>query len=130
PKHASQNLAFSKKLIAATREAEAATRAELADDGAGGGAAEVRLGGNPAVLTEEAALLRRTVAINGVVSFIAVVLLYWICYRRFAALLYSSVPLIVGQAMTFAVAVIVLGSLNSASASLPALLMGLGTDFT
>ncbi len=32
--------------------------------------------------------------------------------------------------MTFAVAAIVLGSLNSASASLPALLMGLGTDFT
>jgi predicted RND superfamily exporter protein len=130
PKHASQNLAFSKQLIAATHDAEAATRAELSEDGAGGTATTLRLGGNPAVLTEEAGLLRRTVAVNGVVSFVAVVLLYWVCYRRFAALLYSSVPLIVGQAMTFAVAVIVLGSLNSASASLPALLMGLGTDFT
>lgn len=130
PKHASQNLAFSKRLIAATREAEDATRAELSEDGAGGTATRVRLGGNPAVLTEEAGLLRRTVALNGLVSFVAVVLLYWICYRRFAALLYSSVPLILGQAMTFAVAAIVLGSLNSASASLPALLMGLGTDFT
>ena len=130
PKHASQNLAFSKRLIAATREAEDATRAELSEDGAGGAATRVRLGGNPAVLTEEAGLLRRTVALNGLVSFVAVVLLYWICYRRFAALLYSSVPLILGQAMTFAVAAIVLGSLNSASASLPALLMGLGTDFT
>jgi predicted RND superfamily exporter protein len=130
PKHPSQNLSFSKRLIAATREAGEETRAELEGDGAGGAATEIRLGGNPAVLTEEAGLLRRTVAINGVVSFVAVVLLYWICYRRFAALLYSSVPLIVGQAMTFAVAVLVLGSLNSASASLPALLMGLGTDFT
>ena len=130
PKHASQNLAFSKRLIAATREAEAATRAELGEDGAGGAGTKVRLGGNPAVLTEEAGLLRRTVTLNGLVSFVAVVLLYWVCYRRFAALLYSSVPLILGQAMTFAVAAIVLGSLNSASASLPALLMGLGTDFT
>jgi predicted RND superfamily exporter protein len=74
--------------------------------------------------------LKQTVVVNGVVAFFAVVLLYWICYRRFAALLYSSVPLLVGQAVTFAVATIVLGSLNSASASLPALLMGLGTDFT
>ena len=74
--------------------------------------------------------MKQTVVVNGVVAFFAVVLLYWICYRRFAALLYSSVPLLVGQAMTFAVATIVLGSLNSASASLPALLMGLGTDFT
>ena len=130
PKHASQNLAFSRRLIATTREAEAATRAELGEDGAGGTGTGVRLGGNPAVLTEEAGLLRRTVTVNGLVSFVAVVLLYWICYRRFAALLYSSVPLILGQAMTFAVAAIVLGSLNSASASLPALLMGLGTDFT
>jgi len=130
PKHASQNLAFSKKLIAATREAEDATRAELAEDGAGGTTTRIRLGGNPAVLTEEAGLLRRTVAMNGLVSFVAIIFLYWICYRRFAALLYSSVPLILGQAMTFAVAVLVLGSLNSASASLPALLMGLGTDFT
>src|SRR5262245_33392533 len=130
PKHASQNLSFSKRLIAATREAEAATRAGPAEDEAGGTGPAVRLGGYPAVLTEGAGLLRRTVTLNGLVSFVAVVLLYWICYRRFAALLYSSVPLILGQAMTFAVAAIVLGSLNSASASLPALLMGLGTDFT
>lgn len=96
----------------------------------GGGGTELRFGGNPAALTEESGLLKRTVVLNGVVAFVAVVLLYWICYRRLAALFYSSVPLIVGQAITFAVATIVLGSLNSASASLPALLMGLGTDFT
>ena len=130
PARPSQDLAFSRKLLAAAREDAAAVRATLRDDGAGGAATEIRFGGNPAALTEESALLKRTVVINGVVSFVAIVLLYWICYRRFAALLYSSLPLILGQAMTFAVAAIVLGSLNSASASLPALLMGLGTDFT
>jgi uncharacterized protein len=130
PAHPSQDLAFSRGLLAAARADAEAVRASLKADGAGGSGTEVRFGGNPAVLTEESGLLKRTVVINGVVSFFAVVLLYWICYRRFAALLYSSVPLLVGQAMTFAVATIVLGSLNSSSASLPALLMGLGTDFT
>ena len=130
PSHLSQDLAFSRQLIQFAREAADAVRQDLRAEGAGGAATEVRFGGNPAVLTEEAGLLKRTVIINGVVSFVAVVLLYWICYRRFAALLYSSIPLIVGQAATFAVAAVTLGSLNSASASLPALLMGLGTDFT
>jgi predicted RND superfamily exporter protein len=130
PVHPSQNLAFSRQLIAAAHDEADAVRADFHADGAGGPATEVRLGGNPAVLTEEAALLKRTVVINGVVSFFAVTLLYWVCYRRFAALLYSTIPLMVGQAATFAVAAVALGSLNSASASLPALLMGLGTDFT
>jgi predicted RND superfamily exporter protein len=39
-------------------------------------------------------------------------------------------PLLARAGRDFAVAAIVLGSLNSASSSLPALLMGLGTDFT
>jgi predicted RND superfamily exporter protein len=130
PVHPSQDLAFSKQLLEAARVDAQAVRATLLADGAGGSGTELRFGGNPAALTEESGLLKRTVVINGVVAFFAVVLLYWICYRRFAALLYSSVPLLLGQAMTFAVAAIVLTSLNSASASLPALLMGLGTDFT
>jgi predicted RND superfamily exporter protein len=130
PAHPSQDLAFSRSLLAAAREDAEAVRAALLADGAGGSGTELRFGGNPAALTEESGLLKRTVVVNGVVAFFAVVLLYWICYRRFAALLYSSVPLLVGQALTFAIATIVLSSLNSASASLPALLMGLGTDFT
>jgi uncharacterized protein len=130
PAHPSQDLAFSRRLIAAARDAAESVRRDLRADESGGAGTELRLGGNPAVLTEEANLLRRTVVTNGVVSFVAVVLLYWICYRRFAALLYSVIPLMVGQAATFAVAALVLGSLNSASASVPALLMGLGTDFT
>ena len=130
PVHPSQNLAYSRKLIDAVHEDAERVRADLQADSAGGAATEIRLGGNPAVLTEEAALLKRTVVTNGIVSFFAVTLLYWVCYRRFAALLYSTIPLMVGQALTFAVAAVALGSLNSASASLPALLMGLGTDFT
>lgn len=130
PAHRSQDLAFSRRLLAAARDDAEAVRIALLADGTGSCATTLRFGGNPAALTEESALLKRTVVVNGIVSFVAVVLLYWVCYRRFAALLYASLPLLLGQATTFAVAAVVLGSLNSASASLPALLMGLGTDFT
>ena len=41
---------------------------------------------------------------------------------------HSGLPLIVGQALTFALAFYALGRLNSASASFTALLMGLGFD--
>src|SRR5262245_55045617 len=99
PSHPSQDLGFSRKLLAAAREDADSVRQALAEDGAGGTATTLRFGGNPAALTEESSLLKRTVVINGVVSFVAVILLYWVCYRRFAALLYSSIPLLLGQAM-------------------------------
>ena len=99
------------------------------DPGAPSGVA-IRFGGNPAMLVEEAALVRRTILVTGSAAFVAVLGLYLLCYRRIATLFYSSLPLLVGQAACFAVAYFYPGSLNSASAALPALLMGLGTDFT
>lgn len=130
PARPSQDLDFSRELLAAARSDAEATLAELFEESPGGRPVTFGFTGNPAILVEEAGLLRRTVQINIIASFFAVTGLYWLCYRRFAALLYSGYPLMVGQAATFAVALFALGSLNSASAALPALLMGLGTDFT
>ncbi len=130
PAQPSQDLAFSRALLDAARADAEAARADLYGEDAGSSGLGVRFGGNPAILVEEAGLLRETVQINIVASFLAVTVLYWLCYRRFAALLYSAYPLMIGQAATFAVALFALGSLNSASSALPALLMGLGTDFT
>ncbi|MBI4917465.1 MAG: MMPL family transporter [Acidobacteria bacterium] len=130
PSRASQDIAFSTKLLRAAREDVDATREELELAAGAPSNVTVRLGGNPSMLVEEAALLRQTILVTGSASFVAVLSLYLICYRRLAALFYSSIPLMVGQAATFAIAYFYPGSLNSASAALPALLMGLGTDFT
>lgn len=130
PRRASQDLAFSTALLAAVREDAAAVQAELRPDPGAPAAVAIRLGGNPAMLVEEAALLRRTIVVTGSAAFVAVLGLYLACYRRVATLFYSSLPLMLGQAACFAVAYFYPGSLNSASAALPALLMGLGTDFT
>ena len=69
PSHPSQDLAFSRRLIAAAQEDAELVRADLTADGAGGAGCQLRFGGNPAALTEESALLKRTVVMNGVVSF-------------------------------------------------------------
>lgn len=130
PKRPSMNLAFSRQLLDAARKAEADTRDELSSGETSQVNTRVRFSGNPATLVEEAQLLGGTMVTTGVVSLFAVLALYLVCYRRIATLLYSSVPLMIGQAVTFGIAFFTLGSLNSVSAALPALLMGLGTDFT
>ena len=129
----SQDMDFNRRLLDAVRADEAKTRAEIQAD-AGPSAKPpgivVRYSGNHAMALEESALVRQDVRFNLFASLLAVSGLYWLCYRRFAALLYSTVPLLVGQALTFAVAFFAFGRLNSASSSFTALLMGLGTDFT
>jgi predicted RND superfamily exporter protein len=129
----SQDLAFDKRLFSAVREAEIETREELADglagDEPGAHRLNLRYGGNYAVAIDEESLIRQDVSRNLLFSLFAVSTLYWLCYRRFAALLYSSLPLLVGQALTFGLCFFVIGQLNASSSAFTALLMGLGTDF-
>jgi len=131
PTQPSQKLDFNRKLLASVDMAVVQTREELEEeDGEPSDGITVRFGGNYAVALEENRLILDDARRNLTISLVAVSLLYWLCYRRFAALLYSSLPLMVGQAMTLALAFVFLGELNAASASFTALLMGLGTDFT
>lgn len=133
PKKPSQDVAFDQQLMAAVGGAELRAREALAEqaeaDGAEPARVDVRYGGNYAVAVDEARLIKKDVRFNLLFSLFAVSALYWLCYRRFAALLYSSLPLMVGQALTFALCFFVLGELNASSAAFTALLMGLGTDF-
>jgi len=128
-----QDLEFDERLMAMVQQVEQSVHDQLAEElaevDAQPSAIEVRYSGRYAITVDETKLIRQDVARNLIFSLLAVSALYWICYRRFAALLYSSVPLLVGQAMTFGVAFFVLHSLNAASSAFTALLMGLGTDF-
>jgi predicted RND superfamily exporter protein len=134
-----QDLDFDVRLMQAVREVERRARDRLEREArkAGSDVPEIvlRYTGRYAIAVDEAGLVRKDIKFNLLFSLGAVSALYWLCYRRFAALLYSSVPLLVGQAMTFGLAFFLLpwvsGSrgLNAASSAFTALLMGLGTDF-
>lgn len=130
PTRPSQDLEFSRALLERVRALESEVRQEFAADGDAADVVAVRYGGNYAMVLEETALIRADVRRNLWVSLLAVSALFWLCYRRFAALLYSSIPLLVGQALTAGVAFLALRQLNAASSAFTALLMGLGTDFT
>lgn len=136
-----QDIEFDQRLMEAVRETVRETRDRLEAEARTAGGEfpeiEVHYTGRYAIAVDEAGLVRQDVKRNLLFSLFAVSALYWLCYRRFAALLYSSVPLLVGQAMTFGLAFFLFlvpwisGSrgLNAASSAFTALLMGLGTDF-
>jgi len=129
PTHPSQDLDFDARLMQFVAVVEADVRAEFDVELEAGSTVGIRYGGHYAVAIDESRHIRKDVRQNLFISLFAVAALYWLCYRRFAALLYSSIPLLVGQALTFGVAFFALGQLNAASSAFTALLMGLGTDF-
>ncbi len=132
PDRPAQNLGFTAKLVAGLHQAEDETRRELMEEGGPAGVDKVTLdyAGSYIVALYDSNLIKSDMKLTAVISFVGVLALYWIGYRRFGALLYSSVPLMVGQVLTFAVAYLVFGHLNSASSGFVAMVMGLGTDFT
>ncbi len=132
PARPAQDLGFTARLAAALKRAETEARAELAGEGGIPDLDKVAVdyAGSYIVALSDSNLIKSDMKITAVFSFIGVLGLYLIGYRRLGALLYSSIPLIVGQALTFAAAFLVLGHLNSASSGFVAMVMGLGTDFT
>ncbi len=143
PARPAQDVDFSRELLSQARRAVAQAAREFggqetADSAAGpaaeGGdahaAPEVEFGGGYVIALEDSLLIKNDMVRNGTLSFFVIVGLYWFCYRRVGAIMYSSVPLVVGQFLTLAVAYLVLRHLNSATIGFFAMLMGLGTDFT
>jgi hypothetical protein len=132
PKKPPQDVSFAEGLRAGIESSFSRAKAELAGEGAGESVsgAELKLGGGYIIAIEDSNLIKQDMKFNAIVSFLAVTGLYLFCYRRLAAIVYSTIPLLVGQALTFAVAVLFLDGLNGATAGFTAMLMGLGTDFT
>jgi len=132
PEQPAQDIAAARQLVAALNRAGDEARAELAEDDTLPGVEGVTLdlAGTHIIALSESDLIMSDVRLTAVASFVGVMLLYYIGYRRFGALLYSSAPLIAGQILTFAAAYLAFGKLNSASSGFVAMVMGLGTDFT
>ncbi len=137
PVRPAQDIAFDKTLTEEVKkvvaEASAKFEADLKGpegDGGGGHAPDVSFGGGYIIALEDSNLIMNDMLWNGSVSFFVILALYYFCYRRFGAILYSSVPLVVGQILTLAAAYLLLRNLNSATTGFSAMLMGLGTDFT
>ena len=135
PRRPPQNVAFAQRLLddieKARTDALEAMRSPADEAGSDPLAGmTVEYGGGYMIAVEDSKLIKSDIKLNASVSFLLVIVIYLFCYRRLTAIAYSSIPLAVGQALTFAVAFLFLSGLNSATAGFTALLMGLGTDFT
>jgi predicted RND superfamily exporter protein len=148
PRRPAQDIAFDKKMMEEVRAAVGQAQAAFAREEREGGAPEMNAAGGPGadedlplppaveygggyiIALEDSQLIMQDMVWNGTLSFLVILALYYLCYRRFGAILYSSVPLVVGQFLTLAVAYLFLRNLNSATTGFTAMLMGLGTDFT
>lgn len=130
PARPAQDVASSTALVQRVRELIDESSAAIAERDPELPPARFLLGGRYTISVEDNDLILGDIGKTMVFSFLGVMLLYLFCYRRLGAILYSALPLMVGQCLTFTLAKLAFGSLNSATATSAGLLMGLGTDFT
>lgn len=86
--------------------------------------------GGYAVTHADARLIRDYMIANVLFAVAGVLLLFLVAFRRWIAIVYAAVPMVLAILATYGLAAIVLGELGAASAGFAALLAGLGIDFT
>ncbi len=131
PAHPPQDIEFARQAVAATEEAIAAAREGWDELGGLIGAPfpEVALGGRYVIALGDERVIRQDALVNIATSFLGVLALFLLVFRRWGLLLYAFVPLAVGLLLTFGVAAGTFGVLSSATCGVAALLIGLGIDF-
>ena len=129
PRHAAQELPYSRALMQETRER--VDRATQEFRAANKDVAPPAIGytGGYAIAAADEKIIRRDMTINSISSMIGVLLLYLYAYRRPSALLYAAVPMTAAIIITFGIGAVVYGTLSAASTGFAALLAGLGVDF-
>lgn len=77
----------------------------------------------------KAGVLQKDLLVSFVGSFIMVLVLFYLAYRRWATLLFVGLPLLVGVQLTMGVAALFTSGLNLITVSFAAIIVGLGIDF-
>jgi uncharacterized protein len=129
PKHAAQQLPFSRAVMAETRSIVAKASAQFRASNPDVELPKIGYTGGYAIAASDEKIIRRDMAINSVTSMLGVLLLYLYAYRRPSALLYAAVPMTAAIIITFAIGSLMYGTLSAASTGFAALLAGLGVDF-
>jgi predicted RND superfamily exporter protein len=129
PRKAAQDLPYSRAVMQETREIVDRSTNEFHAANPELPLPAIGYTGGYAIAGADEKIIRQDMALNGVTSFVGVLLLYLYAYRRPSALLYAAVPMVVAIVVTFAIGAMVYGTLSAASTGFAALLAGLGVDF-
>ena len=129
PRHAAQDLPFSRAVMEETRAITAAATAEFRKNDPQAALPEIGYTGGYAIAAADEKIIRRDMTLNSITSMIGVLLMYFYAYRRPSALIYAAVPMTAAIVVTFGLAAVTIGTLSAASTGFAALLAGLGLDF-
>jgi hopanoid biosynthesis associated RND transporter like protein HpnN len=91
--------------------------------------AKVRLTGPVPIADEEFGTLKEGAALNGAITIAVVLLILWLALKSYRIILAVFINLVVGLAITAAVGLMMVGSLNLISIAFAVLFVGLGVDF-
>jgi predicted RND superfamily exporter protein len=81
------------------------------------------------MMVGNAGILRQDLLISFLCSFVVVMMLFYLSYRRIVTLLFVGLPLLVGVQLTMGVASLFTRGLNLITVSFAAIIVGLGVDF-
>jgi hopanoid biosynthesis associated RND transporter like protein HpnN len=91
--------------------------------------ANVRLTGPVAMADEEFATVRQGTFVNTILTIVTVLVILWLALRSARIILAVFITLMVGLAITAALGLLMIGSLNLISVAFAVLFIGLGVDF-
>lgn len=126
PVEPAQNIVFGKKLM---KVLDAIER-ELMDEYEEANNLHFLYGGGYAINQSDSTLVVKDAIYNTASSLILVLLITFLAFRAKSALIYGWLPLLSALFVTLFILKLFKGSINSATASIGALLIGLGIDFS
>ena len=130
PKKLPQDLTFSKRLMAEVREVEEISLSELSEkyEDPAKGFKISHTGGYPIAISDEATT-KRDIKVTIVTSFLGVLIVFGLSFRRVRVIFYVATPLAISLIWTLGFARIVFHHLNILTCVFSAVLIGLGIDF-
>lgn len=130
PKKPPQDLTFSKRLMAEVRDLEEISLSELSEKYEDS-AERFKIsytGGHPIAISDEATT-KRDIKVTIVTSFLGVLILFGLSFRRARVIFYVATPLAISLIWTLGFARIVFHHLNILTCVFSAVLIGIGIDF-
>ena len=127
PNASSLDTRFSVRFLREVRALEAKVRAEFPEEESK--RLRVAYTGRHAISTDYVAILSRDVVWIFSLSFVSVMALFLLAFRRAGMLVVVGVPLLMGVFWTLGVTYFTLGRLNAVTSTVGAILLGLGIDY-
>ncbi len=124
PERPAQDMKFVKSFLKKVKNTEKRVKKKF-----DAGDLKISYTGNYAIASSYSDIIKKDILITFLTSFLGVMILFIVTFRRAASLIYVGLPLLMGVLWTLSLAYLLIGSLNLVTSAFCAVLIGLGVDF-